>query len=147
MNGGIAMRKFIFTGAAFIMAAACAMPQGGMANMKKRAAAGRYGGPAPAVPQYMDEVVSVETVPAGARVQVNGFFAGYSPAKYVVRRYWRGQPGSLALDSVMVEAQAAAPGQCDQSGIFGEGSTKVPSPVRFSMTSCAAAQTKPAGKK
>ncbi len=140
------MNKFVLLAMAVVFTA-CAMPQQGAA--KKRGGGGLFANisqPAQAE-QFVDEVVDVITDPAGARVQINGGQIGFSPVRSTVRRYWRGEPGSMTLDPVTVEAQAAAPGQCDQSGIFGEGSTKVPSPVRFSMTSCSAAQTKPAGKK
>ena len=140
------MKKSVFVLGAAVLLAACAMPQGGM--KKGSGGTGIFGNKQAAQPdQFVDEAVEVVTDPAGARVQINGGLIGFSPVRSTVRRYWRGQPGSMTLDAVTVEAQAAAAGQCDQSGIFGEGSTKVPAPVRFSMTSCSAAETKPAGKK
>lgn len=136
------MNKLALLGLVAVLAA-CAMPQG---TAHKKGGGDLFGNISQP-DQFVDEVVDVITDPAGARVQINGGLIGFSPVKSTVRRYWRGAPGSMTLDPVTVEAQAAAAGQCDQSGIFGEGSTKVPSPVRFSMTSCSAAETKPAGKK
>ncbi len=138
------MKKLVLFGAAVVLAA-CAMPQGTAKNTSNGGFFGQMSAVQP--DQFVDEVVEVITEPAGARVQINGGLIGFSPAKATVRRYWRGQPGDMTLDAVTVEALAAAPGQCDQSGIYGEGSRKVPSPVRLSMTACSAAQTKPAGKK
>jgi hypothetical protein len=126
-----------------VLFSACAMPQGGT----KKSGGGLFANLAqPAqTDQFVDEAVEVVTDPAGARVQINGGLIGFSPVKASVRRYWRGAPGNMTLDAVTIEAQAAAPGQCDQAGIFGEGSRKVPSPVLFNMTACAAAQQEEAG--
>jgi hypothetical protein len=142
------MNKLVLLGMA-VLFAACAMPQG---SVHKKGGGNIFGGLSQTAQtdKFVDEAVEVGTDPAGARVQINGGLVGVSPVKVMVRRYWRGDPGSMTLDPVTIEALAAAPGQCDQSGIFGEGSRKVPSPVRFSMTSCSAAlqeDAKPAKKR
>ena len=139
------MNKLVLLGVAVFMSAACAMPQGNV--HKKGGGGGNLFGNISQTDQFVDEAVEVLTVPSGVTVQINGGPVGVSPAKVTVRRYWRGSPGNMTLDSVTVEALAAAPGQCDQSGIFGEGSRKVPSPVSFNMAACAAAETKPARRK
>ncbi len=127
--------------ASFLLLAACAVPQGGM----KRSGAGIFGTIGPAADQpFVDEIIEVVTEPAGARVEVNGDFAGYAPVRYTARRLWRGEPGRMTLDTVKIEALPAAAGQCVQSGTYGQHSLKVPFPVRFTMTSCVAAQ--PAGQ-
>lgn len=136
------MNKLALLGLA-VMFAACAGQKGGMKKQN--------GGVLPAAQQgqteqFVDEAVEVMTNPAGARVQVNGGLVGFSPVKTTVRRYWRGAPGSMKLDVVTVEVQAVESGQCDQSGIFGEDSRKVPVPVFFNMT-CSAAGAEPAGAK
>lgn len=113
--------------------AACAVPQGGA----KRSGAGIFGTIGPAADQpYVDEIIEVVTEPAGAKVQVNDDFAGYAPVRYNARRFWRGEPGRMTLDTVKIEALPVAAGQCVQSGIYGQHSLKVPFPVRFTMTSC-----------
>jgi hypothetical protein len=131
--------------AAVTLLAACAIPQGGMGV--KRVGGSPFmqveTGP------FVEETVEVVTFPAGAQVQVNEGFVGYAPVKALVRRYWRGQPGSMVLDQVKIEALPVAAGHCAQGGYFGTNSTKVPSPVRFNMTACAAqpSYSQPAGKK
>lgn len=116
--------------------AACAVPQQG--GTKRAGGASLFGNIGQAPTQYfVDEVVDVATEPAGAAVNVNDVFAGNSPVRVTVRRYWRGQPGSMTLDPVKVEALGSGPGQCTQSGLFGQGSQKAPSPVRLYMTNCA----------
>ena len=142
------MKKLALLGMA-VLFSACAMPQG---TVHKKGGGGLFSNlsqPAQ-TDQFVDEAVEVVTDPAGARVQINGGLIGFSPVKTSVRRYWRGVPGSMTLDAVTIEAQAAASGQCDQSGIFGEGSRKVPAPVRFNMAACSAPQpeeAKPAMKR
>ena len=133
------MKKLALLGMMAVLFTACAMPQGGM---KKSGGMGLFGTVAQPVQsdQFVDEAVEVVTDPAGMRVNINGGLVGYSPVKAAVRRYWRGEPGNMTLDPVAIEALAAAAGQCDQSGIFGDASTKVPAPVRFNMAACAAAQ-------
>ena len=109
---------------------ACAMPQGGMMKRSSPAAL-------PPTTQYVDEAVTVVTDPPGAEVRVNGVYAGNSPLRYTVRRYWRGQaPGSLALDMVKVEALPVSAGQCMRSGVFGENNKVLPNPVRFDLADC-----------
>lgn len=116
-----------------VMFSACAMPQGGM----KKSGGGLLAKPVQQESlQYVDEVVEVVTEPAGAAVNINGVFAGNAPVSLSVRRYWRGQPGNLVLDPVKVEALASEQGQCTQSGVYGQGSAKAPSPVRLLMTNC-----------
>ncbi|OGR68634.1 MAG: hypothetical protein A2081_03575 [Elusimicrobia bacterium GWC2_61_19] len=130
------MKNLILISAAVLLAA-CAMPQGGMK---------RGGSPfvEPETGPFVEENIEVITAPAGAQVLVNDGFMGYAPVKAVVRRYWRGEPGNMVLDQVKIEAQPIAAGHCAQGGYFGAGSSKVPAPVRFNMTACAA---QPAGKK
>lgn len=127
------MKNLMLICAAAILSA-CVMPEGGMKIsqsplMTKLTQADR---------QYVDETVEVVTVPAGARVQVNDGFVGYSPVKAVVRRYWNGEPGSMVLDTVKIEALPVQDGQCAQGGTFGDGSRKAPAPVSFDMTACSA---------
>lgn len=133
------MRKLLFA-AAVLPLAACAMPQGGM---MKQAGGSPFTKPGPQPTQYyVDEVVEIVTEPAGAAVNVNDVYAGNAPVKVSVRRYWRGEPGSMVLDPVKVEALGAGGGQCTQGGLYGEGSQKAPSPVRLLMTNCAARRKK-----
>jgi hypothetical protein len=87
--------------------------------------------------QYIDEALEIATEPPGARILVNDAAVGVSPLRYTVRRLWRGQPGNMTLDTVKIEALPTAAGQCVQSGIFGEASRKVASPVSFTMAACA----------
>jgi len=122
---------------------ACVMPEGAMKGGNPWAAFGAKRTVAPqqpAAPDYIDEVIEVVTEPPGARILVNEAPVGTSPLRYTVRRLWRGQPGYMALDTVKVEALPTAAGQCVQSGIYGQGATKVPALVSFNMTSCAPAQ-------
>jgi len=122
---------------------ACAMPEGAMKGGNPWAGFGAKRTPAaqqPAAPAYIDEVIEVVTEPPGARILVNEAPVGTSPLRYTVRRLWRGQPGYMALDTVKVEALPTTAGQCVQSGIYGQGATKVPAPVNFNMTNCAPAQ-------
>ena len=144
------MRNVIVLGMA-VMLAACAIPQGGM--VKRGAGGGLFANLVnPAVQEtgsFVDEMLDVVTEPAGARVQINDAFMGYAPIKASVRRYWRGNPGNMALDQVKIEALPVSGGQCVQGGLFGEASRKVPSPVRFNMTVCsgsASAYAPPAGR-
>lgn len=117
---------------AVVMLAACAMPPGGM--MKKRAGnVGLFGNTAEAAPQppqqqyFVDEALEVITEPAGARININDAFVGYSPLKAPVRRLWRGDPRyPMTLDTVKIEALPVAGGQCVQSGIFGQNSGRTP---------------------
>lgn len=133
------MIKDLIMFAALSALCACAIPQpdgttlfGGMSPKKRAIAA-----PQPATTQYVDEVVNVVTDPPGARIQINDAFAGYSPLKYPVRRYWRGQmPDTLVLDMVKVEALPVFSGQCVQSGMYGENNKVLPSPVSFRMADC-----------
>ncbi len=131
--------KNIFILAAVLILCGCAMPQAGIKPggglIKKRSAESQ-----PQSRNYVDETVDVITAPSGARIQVNGSSAGYAPVSVPVRRLWRGEPGRMVLDTVTIEALPTGPGQCAQSGIFGEGSRKVASPVRFNMADCSAAQ-------
>ncbi len=131
--------KNLILALAVAMLAACEMQQGGM---HRKAGGGNVfssmSKPAQGTQPYVDETVEVVTDPPGASVQVNDGFVGYSPAKAVVRRFWNGEPGSMVLDTVKIEALPVSDGQCAQSGVFGEGSRKLPLPVRFSMTNCSA---------
>lgn len=130
--------KTLFIALAASALCACAMPQPGM---RGQGFLGAAFSPSPAAAEsaedYVDESVYVITEPAGARIHVNDVFAGYAPVRYDVRRFWRGDPGHMVLDSVKVEALPVAGGQCVQSGIYGGGSNRVPSPVTFDMTACA----------
>ena len=130
--------KNIMLVCAAVLLAACAVPQGGM---KRTAGASLFGGAEPENPpgeseNYVDEVIEVLTSPAGARVHVSDSFAGYSPVKYSVRRFWRGAPGNMTLDTVKVEALPVSGGQCVQTGFYGEASRKVASPVSLDMAAC-----------
>lgn len=125
-----------------LVLAACAVPQAGM----KRSGGGIFGTIGPAADRpFVDEIIEVVTEPPGARIQVNDDFAGYAPVRYNARRLWHGEPGSMVLDTVKIDALPVAAGQCAQSGTYGQHNLKVPFPVRFTMTSCAAAQ--PAGQR
>ncbi len=129
--------KNLILSAAVVMLSACEMRQGGM--YRKSGGGNVFGDMAKSAQetrQYVDETVQVVTDPAGASVQVNDGFVGYSPVKTMVRRYWNGEPGSMVLDTVKIDVAPAADGQCAQGGVFGEGSRKLPVPVRFSMTNC-----------
>ena len=133
------MKNLILAGTV-AMLAACAMPEGGM--HRKSGGGNLFGSmasPAQGSRPYVDETVQIVTDPPGASVQVNDGVVGNSPASVVVRRYWNGEPGSMVLDTVKIDVFPAMDGQCAQSGVFGEGSRKLPVPVRFSMTNCAAA--------
>ncbi|MDA8244532.1 MAG: hypothetical protein M0025_10495 [Elusimicrobia bacterium] len=126
---------------------ACAIPQPGMYGASpyaKKPVSSFFGQQQEAAP-YVDETVDVVSYPPGARIQVNDAFAGYAPVRYSVRRLWRGQPGMMTLDTVKIEALPVAAGQCVQGGFYGQGNQKVPSPVSFTMTSCAPAQQSPEG--
>jgi len=119
-----------------LLLAACAMPQGGM-----KGGGFRYSGTAPKYPPalsqyYIDEVIDVATEPPGARVLVNESAVGYAPVRYSVRRFWRGDPGRMLLDTVKIEAMPISAGQCVQSGIYGQNNLKIPSPVSFKMADC-----------
>lgn len=138
--------------AIFIFAAGlcgCAIPQPGMTRGNPWAGFGAKRSSVmaqPAAAEYVDEVIDVVTEPPGARIHVNDAFVGHAPVRYAVRRLWRGSPGYMVLDSVKVEALPVAGGQCVQSGVFGEASRKVASPVTFNMAACAPAP-QPAGGK
>ena len=120
-----------------LLLAACAVPQGGA----KRSGPGIFGTIGPTADQpFVDEIIEVVTEPAGARIEVNGDFAGYSPVRYTARRLWRGEPGRMTLEPVKIDALPVAGGQCAQSGTYGQYNLKVPFPVRFNMTNCAAAR-------
>lgn len=139
--------KNLALAAAVTLLAACAIPQGGM---KGGVGVPRYSGIQPKYPpalskEHVDEVIDIFTEPAGARIHVNDSLVGYSPVRYMVRRFWRGAPGNMVLDLVKIEALPTAGGQCVQTGYYGEGARKVSTPVNFTMTDCAPAQ--PAGKK
>lgn len=140
--------------------AGCAIPQPGMyggspvyggLGARKRAAA--FAPAAQAASEYVDEAVSVVTEPPGARVLVNEAPVGSSPLTYSVRRYWRGQPGYMTLDTVKIEALPVNAGECVQGGVYGQNNLQVPSPVRFVMNNCRSAAeypqpvAYPAGKK
>lgn len=120
--------------------AGCAIPQPGMYGNSpyggfgmKRAISAQQQAPAQ---EFVEELVEVRTEPPGARVHINDAFAGYAPLQFSVRRFWRGQPGYQALDTVKVEALPVAGGQCVQAGVFGQNNQKAPSPVSFVMTDC-----------
>jgi len=132
--------KKVFLALTLLGLSACMMPQPGMYGAKKsrRLSSGQ----APSQ-SYVDEAITVETEPSGARIQVNDVFAGASPVKYTVRRFWRGQPGSMVLDTVKVEALPAVDGQCAQSGVFGEAARPLQVPVRFTMTNCSSVPASP----
>lgn len=139
------MMRDLLLGCSALCLCGCAMPQpGASANpffggMVKRSAAAEQPSQ-----QYVDEAIDVVTEPPGARIHVNDAFVGHAPVRYTVRRLWRGQPGYMVLDTVKVEALPTAAGQCVHSGIYGEASTKVQSPVTFSMSDCAPAKSAPA---
>ncbi|OGR76280.1 MAG: hypothetical protein A2X32_05710 [Elusimicrobia bacterium GWC2_64_44] len=97
-------------------------------------------------PEYVEEMVEVVTEPAGARIHINDALAGHSPLQYTVRRFWRGQPGYMALDTIKVEALPTAGGQCVQSGTYGQNNQKAPAPLRFVMTDCKAQGYTPTSK-
>jgi hypothetical protein len=135
--------KHLLLALAAVALCACAMPQGAAKGGNPWAGLGAkrtMAAQQPAAPSYVDEVIDVVTEPPGARILVNEAPVGTSPLRYSVRRLWRGQPGYMALDTVKVEALPTAAGQCVQTGIYGQGATKVPAPVSFNMTSCAPAQ-------
>lgn len=127
--------KNISLAVSLLILAACAMPQGGM-----KRSGGLLGERARSAQEqsqfFVDETINVLTSPAGAKIQVNGAFAGYSPLRYTVRRLWRGEPGNMLLDTVKIEALPAAAGQCVRGGIYGQNNLKVPSPVSFEMSDC-----------
>lgn len=121
---------------------ACAIPQPGMyGNSVYGGLGAKRASPfmAPqqqAAPEFVEELVEVVTEPPGARIHINDALAGHSPLQYTVRRFWRGQPGYMALDTIKVEALPVAGGQCVQSGVYGQNNQKAPAPVRFVMTDC-----------
>jgi len=131
------MKNLILMAVAVTLAA-CAMPQGGMKRAGSPKLFGNIVQPAQETAAFVEETIEVVTAPVGARVLVNDGFIGYAPVKALVRRYWRGEPGNMVLDQVKIDAQPVAAGHCAQGGLFGGGSTKVPSPVRLDMTACAA---------
>jgi hypothetical protein len=139
--------KNLMLAVAVAMLAACAMPQGGMA-MKKRGGGGSLFGAmnqqAQPTDAYVDEVIEIVTAPPGSAVLVNDGQVGYSPVKVSVRRYWRGEPGNMALDIVKVSAiPPSADGRCVQSAVFGQNNAKVISPVRLDMYNCSAEYGQP----
>lgn len=140
------MKNFLLA-AAVALLAACAVPQGGMGAKRVGGGNSLFGAlnqQAQPTDSFVDEVIEVISVPPGAVIMVNDGFVGYAPVKASVRRYWRGAPGSMQLDVVRFSAAPSVSGHCAQSAIYGQNNLKVPSPVRFVMTNCAA---QPAGKK
>ena len=112
---------------------ACAVPQPGGGLSSKFLLANQA---AQDSGQFIDEVLQINSDPAGARIQVNDAFAGNAPVSYTVRRYWRGQPGAMTLDMVKIEAIPTYQGECLQGGFYGQGNQKVPFPLSFRMANC-----------
>lgn len=131
--------------------AACAVPDGAMKGSSLLSGtAVRRAAPAQALPdQYVVESVDIISEPPGAAIMINGASVGNAPLGAVaLRRYWRGQPGAMVLDTVKVEAFPTAAGQCVQGGIYGQNNSKVQSPLRFVMTNCVTyAPPQPTGSK